>query len=74
MQEWFLLCFEDVVLEDQPVLTGFPFILCCALLGGSAKQIPGQGEICSPEVPCCNSVLGCALYAVVFVFFSLSGL
>lgn len=42
--------------------------------GRFCKQIPGQGEICSPEVPCCNCVLDCALYAVVFVFLPLSGL
>lgn len=63
-----MLCFEDVVLKGQPVLTGFVFNLCCGLLGHSAKLIPGQGEICSPDLPCCNYVLGCALYAVVFVF------
>lgn len=69
-----MLCFEDVILKDQPVLTGFPFTLHCGLLEDSAKQIPEQYEIYCLEVPCCNYVLSCALYTVVFFFLPLSGL
>ena len=52
VQEWSLLCFEEVVLENQPALTGCPFICHGDFPWDSTKMIPEWAEICSAEVPC----------------------
>ena len=57
MQEWAALCFEEVVLEDQPALTGFPFTFHSSLPCDSTKKIPELAEFCSPEVPPCNCTI-----------------